>query len=215
MRNLTNTLRTIFAGLLIFALAVSCQQNGAASLTGPDSASNATSHEIASNDIILNTNQGEFKVLQVRPGLKSAAALHKGGEDTVFTKTQYIKAEDGGFIILGNWDYGFSTISFGRNELPPSDSIFFEWAPQTTFDGMMNGLEFGPHGTQFNGPVTVTLSYQAADLTGVNQEDLKIAYFNENTGEWEIQQTHVNKWMKTVVVYLQHFSRYALVHGVR
>ncbi len=164
---------------------------------------------------VIQTNEGPMQLLTVDPNLVATEALHKGDNDTVFRASRWIEAEKGGWITVGDWSHGFSTIHFGQNELPKSDTIHFEWTPQATFEGLLTGMEFGPHGTEFNGPVFVSLSYKMADLDGVDLDGLRVVYLNDETGEWEVQATHVNKWFKTVTVYLNHFSRYALAHGYR
>ena len=162
-------------------------------------------------DKVIETNVGSYKVLRVDPAYR-APSLSKDG-DSIFVAEQYIDAAWGGWIMLGSHDFGFSALAFSPNALPHSDTIYFEWAASNCFDGMLTGLEFGPHGTQFQTPVYLSLSYRAADLTGINEDDLKFFYFNDLTGIWELTPCKVNKWTKTVVVKLNHFSRYALSHS--
>lgn len=206
----------IIGTIIITILGSGCQSENSRSIIGPD-------NNTATTATLLETDQGTFKVLQIDPDFQSASTQKRGSSysqytapvlsDTLFRRTQHVDASTGGLVLLGDWSYGFSSIYFGPDVLPQSDSIFFEWAPQNSFDGTLCGLLFGPHGLQFNGEAIVTLTYKNANLSGVNQSNLKVAYFNENTGQWEIQVTHVNTWFKTVTVNLRHFSRYALVHG--
>ena len=49
-----------------------------------------------------------------------------------------------------------------------------------------------------------------ADLGDVNEEDLKIWYFNEDDGMWELIGDIVDTKHKMVGGLLAHFSKYAL-----
>ena len=73
--------------------------------------------------------------------------------------------------------------------------------------------EFSPHGITFNVPVRMELSYKDADLTGVDENDLKIYYYNEEAGVWEIISSEVDTVNDIVIGYTNHFSRYALGGG--
>ena len=86
-------------------------------------------------------------------------------------------------------------------------NITFWWESTGFLEG---GAEFSPHGLTFNVPVRMELSYKDADLTGVNEDDLKIFYYHEETGEWEIIGDEVDKTNKLVIGYTTHFSRYGV-----
>jgi len=75
---------------------------------------------------------------------------------------------------------------------------------------LQGGAEFSPHGTTFNNPVAIRLSYKDADLTGINEQDIKIWYFNEIEGVWELIASDVDTGKKRVTGYIEHFSRYAI-----
>jgi len=70
---------------------------------------------------------------------------------------------------------------------------------------------FGTHGLVFDRPVTVTMSYRDADLTGVNESSLRIAYYNEKTGTFEAVNGVVDTNLKVVKAQLYHFSAYGLI----
>ena len=94
--------------------------------------------------------------------------------------------------------------------MPEDLVISFDWAASGTLAGMLSSLEFGPHGTQFNNPVKVELSYKMADVKGIDESKLRIFYFNEETGIWELVGGEVDKRGRKVTVYVAHFSRYAV-----
>jgi hypothetical protein len=82
------------------------------------------------------------------------------------------------------------------------------WWESTGF--LTGGAEFSPHGIIFDKQVRIALSYKDADLIGINEDDLKIYYHHEDTGEWEVIGDRVDKTRKMVIGYTTHFSRYAV-----
>ncbi|GAB3794836.1 hypothetical protein GCM10028819_09760 [Spirosoma humi] len=79
----------------------------------------------------------------------------------------------------------------------------------TAFGGAGVGYEFGPHGTQFAKPVTLSWTYKDADLRGSSPEALGIAY-QDDKGIWQGRNNLVviaNQ--HRVVAPLYHFSRYS------
>ena len=155
------------------------------------------------------SNLGTIHILQMNE--QAHQSLLKGGsKDKVFYAEKFIKANKGGEIKVGNKKVGESKIKFGKHDLPENLTIAFQWSAYGTFEGMLNNLVLGPHGTQFNNPVKVELSYKTADLQGIDEKKLKIFYFNEETGLWELIGGDVDKRGKKVKAYLKHFSRYAV-----
>ena len=73
-------------------------------------------------------------------------------------------------------------------------------------------FEFGPHGMVFDKPVTISLPYDPASLPeGADENALKIAYWNDSTGEWEILPSAVSKADRTVSADVAHFSVYQVL----
>jgi hypothetical protein len=110
----------------------------------------------------------------------------------------------GGTIVLGDSAHGFSTLVIPANALTNSVNINFWWESNNFT------AEFSPHGTTFNVPVTMELSYEDADLSGIDENDLKIYYYNEDTEVWELIGDDVDTVEKTVTGHTDHFSRYAI-----
>ncbi len=155
------------------------------------------------------SNLGTIHILQMNE--QAHQSLLKGGsKDSVFYAEKLIKANMGGEIKVGNKEVGESKITFGKHDLPEDLTIAFQWSANGTFEGMLNNLVFGPHGTQFNKPVKVELSYKTADLQGIDEKKLKVFYFNEETGLWELIGGDVDTRGNKVIAYLKHFSRYAV-----
>jgi len=71
--------------------------------------------------------------------------------------------------------------------------------------------EFGTSGLVFDKPVRVTMSYRDADLTGINETSIRIAWLNESTGEFEDLACEVDTVNKVITAELDHFSAYGLI----
>jgi hypothetical protein len=71
-------------------------------------------------------------------------------------------------------------------------------------------VDFGPHGTQFNTPVTLRMSIEGMDLPeGLGGEDMTIWYINDD-GEYILFEGTVHSngnWLETTT---DHFSRYII-----
>jgi len=207
VKKIINTLTTAaFSATLIMNFAACTSQN-------------PVSQETISSGELLETNSGTIRLLQVdaakqmtlmKPGHQNGRGGPKGHKDPLFYQKKDIKANKGGELKVGSKHIGESKITFKKNDLPQDLTISFQWAPASTFEGMLSNMEFGPHGTYFNNSVELELSYKTANLDGFDEENLRIYYYNEESGLWDFIGGEVNKRKKTVKVYLDHFSRYAI-----
>ena len=155
---------------------------------------------LQSSDNVTSTKRapGELNILKS----KSGVSLNK-----LFVKEQLITVAAGGEIEVGDQEHGKSALEFKPGDVSQDVLVTFSWESAGLLQG---GAEFSPHGTTFNNPVQVKLSYKDADLTGINEQDIKIWYFNEIEGVWELIASDVNTEKKHVKGYLEHFSRYAI-----
>ncbi len=124
-----------------------------------------------------------------------------------FQQSKWI-GDDGGTISVGDEVHGISKLVFPEDAV--DDDVLITFSMESTD---LLEVQFSPHGITFDEPVRLELSYKDADLTGVNEDDLKIYYYNENTGVWELVGDQVDKTKKVVVGYTNHFSRYAVAFG--
>lgn len=114
-----------------------------------------------------------------------------------------------------SWENG-GTLSFwnGSLEISPEsiDQTKVIWARTYSLsrgDFFKKIYDFGPSGTTFNPPATLTLSY--CDLGPLPPNILKLRVFNEATQQWEIAGYMVNNpEEKTFTGPIEHFSRYSL-----
>lgn len=71
-------------------------------------------------------------------------------------------------------------------------------------------VRYGPEGTTFNTPVTLTLPYDFNLIAshGITETELKVYYWNPTLKDWEAMASMVNKVNKTVSAQTTHFSAY-------
>lgn len=74
-------------------------------------------------------------------------------------------------------------------------------------------VAFGPAGTVFNAPVTITVPYDPASLqeAGLRAEDLKVHYWNPRLSAWEALSSRVDAAARTVSAEVMHFSVYQVL----
>ncbi|PIR15042.1 MAG: hypothetical protein COV48_16555, partial [Elusimicrobia bacterium CG11_big_fil_rev_8_21_14_0_20_64_6] len=71
-------------------------------------------------------------------------------------------------------------------------------------------VEYGPEGTTFNTPVTLTVPYDANMIAaqGINEDELKVYYWNPALKDWQAMSSTVDKKNKAVSAQTSHFSGY-------
>jgi hypothetical protein len=121
-----------------------------------------------------------------------------------FRVKQYISENEGGTIVAGDEVSGYMSLDFMPGDLNYDTIIIFKW------DTNNFGAEFAPHGISFNNPVRLNLSYKTADVSAIDEESIRLWYYNENENNWELVGGDVDTEEKEVSTYISHFSRYAL-----
>lgn len=114
---------------------------------------------------------------------------------------QIISAEEGGTLEL------FDVTLFIPPGAVDEDTTFSINIP----DVELFYNEFGTSGLVFNEPVTVVMSYRDADLTGLDESTIRMAYLNEATGTFEDIDCDVDTEEQVVIAQLYHFSAYGLI----
>lgn len=71
--------------------------------------------------------------------------------------------------------------------------------------------EAGTSGLNLQKSVTVTLSYSAANIAGINEDLLDVYYYNETTKTWVSMKGTVNKNNNTITFTTTHLSKYAIM----
>ena len=92
--------------------------------------------------------------------------------------------------------------------LPPAVFQSTQWkAGQKVFD-----LKLGDGTSQFNKPVTLTMSYVAADIAGLNENRLALGYYDETKSTWvALKNSKVFPSLKKVVATTTHFSLFGFL----
>jgi len=110
-------------------------------------------------------------------------------------------------IALDKGGKRLKTVEVAVNESPPDP-------PE---DVCVIGLaySFGPNGATFNPPMTLTWSYDPDALPeGVAEEDLVLAFYDEDAGEWVELDGVVDTENNTVTASVAHFTTIAIIGTV-
>jgi hypothetical protein len=72
--------------------------------------------------------------------------------------------------------------------------------------------DFGPPGATFDPPATLEYTYDPADLPeGVAEEDLVVAWYNAETGEWEVCECTCDPETNCISACICHFTCFAIL----
>ena len=100
------------------------------------------------------------------------------------------------------------------NPLTDVEFVAAESVPDPPEDASIIGLPYqlGPDGATFDPPVTLTWRYDPADIPdGVDEEELVIAYYDEDADEWQELEFEVDPGSDTLSAYIDHFSTFAVI----
>ena len=109
-----------------------------------------------------------------------------------------------GTIAKDENDNPLSSVGVAVDNSPPSP-------PE---DANIIGLayNFGPDGAVFSPPITLEYSYDPDALPeGVHEEDLVIAYYDEDAGEWAGLACTVDTENNTITASVSHFTTFAII----
>jgi len=93
-----------------------------------------------------------------------------------------------------------------------------ETPPDPPEDAHVIGLayDFGPDGATFDPPITLKYTYDPDDLPeGVAEEDLVLAYYDEEAGEWVELDCVVDTENNVITAYVPHFTTFAIIGTVK
>jgi len=139
-------------------------------------------------------------------GTETRFRISKTGE---ILKTIEATSEDGMFTIT----IPKNTIALDKDgkRLKELLAAVDESPPGPPEDAHIIGLayDFGPAGATFEPAITLTWSYNPADIA---EEDLVIAYYDEATGEWvELEGCVVDTENNTITAPFSHFNTFAVI----
>ncbi|MCP4650104.1 MAG: hypothetical protein GY853_08525 [PVC group bacterium] len=141
-----------------------------------------------------------------------------------FLTTDEIKAEKvdneiGGSVLVETGNIVGTSVAIGAQAIDAPTTITVAQvvaAPEATGSTLIVGnvVDFGPGGTEFDIPATITIPYTSAQLSsaGIEEESsLNIYYYNLTTSAWEkVPGATVDVAAKKVSVPTTHFSMYAI-----
>ena len=120
----------------------------------------------------------------------------------LFSAEQFITVSNGGTIEVGDEIKGSCSITFLPGDVKEDVTVSLSW------DSQNFATELLPHGITFNNPVQIRFSYKNANLTGINEDDLGIWYYDEEENMWHLYGQVVNKDAKYIEGTTTHFSKY-------
>ena len=103
------------------------------------------------------------------------------------------------------------------NRLETLEVTINETPPDPPEDAHIIGLayDFGPDGATFDPAITLTFSYDPEALPeGVAEEDLVLAYYDEDTGEWVELPCVVDTVNNIITASVPHFTTFAIIGSV-
>lgn len=150
---------------------------------------------------------GKIKILKVDPLI--IQFIENNLTDSTFTLSRRILRGSGGLLKLGSDYLGFCSLFFDTNALPADTTIQMKWKIN---DGKFE-VEFAPEGLQFSIPIKLKMFYKIADLDHVNEEKLKLFYFDRDANLWKLIGGIADLKTKIFKCEISHFSRYALAYS--
>jgi hypothetical protein len=117
---------------------------------------------------------------------------------TTQSASAMISAQYGGTITNGR-----ITLEFPAGALDQDTEITIDMLSDGTL-----GAEFGPHGTQFNVPVTMTMDLHGTTAEGMG-DAAETLYYNEDTDLYELQPKVMSDDSNEMKASVRHFSRYS------
>ena len=123
-----------------------------------------------------------------------------------------ITSEDGqlgisvqkGTIALDKNERPINSLEFTIDDTPPTppENAYFLGIPYS----------FEPAGATFNPLIESVWSYDPSDIPeGIAQEDLRVAYYDDEEGKWITLPVEVNPADSTVTTYIGHFTTFAII----
>jgi len=150
---------------------------------------------------------GKIQILKVDPIIMQF--IKSNVSDSMLTMEKVIQSNVNGLIEVGSDYLGYCKLNFESGTLQEDVSIKMDW---NIDDGKFE-VKFSPEGLNFNKPVLLEMFYNIAELKNIDEEKLKLFYFNEEKNIWELIGGVTDIAKKMFTVEITHFSRYALAHS--
>lgn len=122
--------------------------------------------------------------------------------------------KDGDRVVtytIDNAELGVNIEINGKGNIPSITIDIFENSTFTDMDGLLDKVyNFYSNGTIESATVKIKYSLDDIQSKGLNEDNLTLYYFNEDTKELEAMPTIVDKENKIIIVTLNHFSKYVI-----
>lgn len=122
--------------------------------------------------------------------------------------------KDGDRVVtysIDNAELGVNIEINGKGNIPSTTIDIFENSTFTDMDGLIDKVyNFYTTGTIESATVKIKYSLDDIQSKGLNEDNLTLYYFNEDTKELEAMPTIVDKENKIIIVTLNHFSKYVI-----
>jgi len=142
---------------------------------------------------------GSFKI-------SSDGEIQETIEATSEDGTLTITIEEG-TIVLGEDGKRLRTLEAIIDENPPD--------PPEGANIIGLAYDFEPDGATFNPAITLEYTYDPEDIPeGVAEEDLVLAFYDEDAGEWIELTCTVDTANNTITAYIDHFTTFAIIGTV-
>ncbi len=166
-----------------------------------DPAGNDENQDYEQSDI------GNIRILKVDPTVLQF--IQSNYPDSLLTVEKIIEADSDGIIKAGNEYLGYCQLTFANGSLTEDVPITMQWS----INKGRYEVDFYPDGLLFQQSVELEINYKLADLRDVDEEKIKLFYYNESEKIWELIGGEINVDEKSFKVKIPHFSRYALAHS--
>ena len=112
---------------------------------------------------------------------------------------------------IDNNELGINIEITGKGNIPSTTIDAFENSTFTDMDGLLDQVyNFYTNGTIESAVVKIKYSLEDIQAKGLNEENLTLYYFNEETKQLEAMPTTIDKKNKKIIVTLNHFSKYVI-----
>ncbi len=142
--------------------------------------------------------------------LLALAGCGGGGGNSTSSSVANVIGATGGSVTSSD---GKATVQFSAGSLSTNTAITITPSVASTPQGNIGAVyDFGPEGTTFSSPVTITMPYDPATIPqGVTESSLTLAFASGST--WTDIPTTVDTVNKLLIGQAIHFSSYSVISG--
>ncbi|MCR4295579.1 MAG: hypothetical protein NUW21_08595, partial [Elusimicrobia bacterium] len=178
---------------------------------------NAVSIDEAGNLFVADANNGRIQKLVLGPVTPTVVTLPKGSRRVALPITSnggQLQHPAGSRLLVPQGAIS-STIQLSMELAETLKDADVNKAGRRDNKGLVAVAPlatFGPEGTTFEKPVTVTIPYKNSDLNGAPAQTLRLYYWNPQRQDWElVEDSRPDPAQQVVIAQLSHFSEYQVM----